>query len=40
MTSNIFKILNEQENMSRKCIDNFGDTEFIDDLMNLKTTPL
>lgn len=40
MTSNIFKILNEQTDISRKCKDNFGDTEFIDDLMNLRTVPL
>lgn len=40
MTSNIFKILNKQKGMSRKCKDNFADIEFIDDLMNLKTAPL
>lgn len=40
MTSNIFKILNEQKDISSKCKDNFGDMEFIDDLMNLETVPL
>lgn len=40
MTSNIFKILNKQKDMSGKCKDNFGDMKFIHDLMNLKTAPL